>query len=250
MYGALIYALVLFAVLGIIALIRWAVRSSRTASTLSQNQHHLALLATPFALGEGERMTRSFLGRNLGAMRQLAKGGTTEDNYPGSFPLVYATNERIVILMSNNDQPSAITGIYPAAQPNLRRRIGEQFGDDQGRFVSSVSLRWDTLTDVVTNGTRVALAWTDREGDGTVYLTLSNLAETPALVDTCVGAVRAVRTAAGTAAANGTVLTMGATSYYSFEGAQVTCADCGSTITPGDRFCTGCGAPVQKLETA
>jgi hypothetical protein len=244
----IIVAVVVIVILLIVAGIRSAIRRSNSASELSQFRHHLAAIRTPFALETDEQVVFSLLAHDLGAVRGFPDGSSTEDKYPACFPLVYLTNLRFVILMSTTDKPTAITGTYPANLVNLHQRIGEQFSNERGGFVSSASCRWESVSSVVVSAGSVGFGWTDREGVGAVIVELMENAET--FVQTAVQCITdarrtlAIEPAEATGALDSTGLT------YTFDDAAVICASCGARIDRAERFCTGCGGAVRRMENA
>jgi hypothetical protein len=244
----ILYAVVIIVILLIVAGIRAAIRRSNSASELSQFRHHLAAIRTPFALEPDERVVSSTLAHDLGAVRGFPDGSSTEDKYPACFPLVYLTNLRFVVLMSTTDKPTAITGTYPANLVNLRQRIGEQFSNERGGFVSSASCRWESVSSVIVSAGSVGFGWTDREGVGAVIIQLMENAES--FVQTALQCITDARRALeiDPAEATGELDSTGLT--YTFENAAVICASCGARIEPTERFCTGCGGTVRRMENA
>ncbi len=248
------YLLIAVVALAIALLIRFvivpALRRSSAASDLSLYRHHLAGLQPPFVLTDGERVVLSLVARDLGAVRNLASDSTTQDAFPASFPLVFCTSQRLVVLMSTTDRPTAITGTYPARQPNLRERIGEQFDESNGRFVSSASWRWETIGMMVAEGREVGLSWTDREGVGIALLGFVDATDLGHFVTESIGLIGACRGRAGISPSAPASSTEGAQTTYTFEHPLVTCATCSTPIADSDRFCTGCGAVVARMEHA
>jgi hypothetical protein len=244
----IIYAVVLIVILLIVAGIRSAVRRSNSASELSRFRHHLAAIRTPFALAPDERVVASALAHDLGAVRGFPDGSSTEDKYPACFPLIYLTNLRFVVLMSTTDKPTAITGTYPADLVDLHRRIGEQFSNERGGFVSSASCRWESVSSIVVSQGTVGFGWTDREGVGAVIVELMENAES--FVQTAVQCITDARRALAIepAEAAGALDSTGLT--YTFDNAAVICASCGTRIDNIDQFCTGCGGAVRRMENA
>jgi hypothetical protein len=240
----IIYAAVIIVILLIVAGIRVAISRSNSASELSQFRHHLASIRTPFTLGSNERIVLSLLARDLGAIRAFPDGSSTDDKYPACFPLVYVTNLRLVILMSTTDKPTAITGSYPANLVNLRQRIGGQFSDESGGFVSSASVRWESVSSVIVSEGSVGFGWTDQQGVGAVIIQLMENAES--FVQTTVRSIVDARQALAIDPAEATVAVDSTGLTYSFEHAAVICSSCGTRINGTDRFCTGCGGPVRR----
>ena len=248
------YLIITVVMLGIALLIRFvirpAVRSARAAADLSQFQHHLAALATPFALTARETVTLSFVARDLGAIRNVAGESPTEDSYPASFPLVFATSERLVVLMSTTDHPTAISGIYPARQPNLRFRIGEQFDGATGGSVSSASWRWETVGMVVAEEREVGLSWTDGQGVGVVLLSFMDTSDQSRFVMQATAAIRGCRASSVLLPADPETTVEGAQTTFTFDKPMIICSRCSTAVADGERFCTGCGARVARMEDA
>jgi hypothetical protein len=243
-----IYGVIVIVILLIVAGIRSAIRRSNSASELSQFQHHLAAIRTPFDLASDERVLSSVLAHDLGAIRGFPDGSSTVDEYPACFPLVYLTNLRFVVLMSTTDKPTAITGTYPANLVNLRQRIGEQFSTERGGFVSSASCRWESVNSIIVSAGSVGFGWTDREGVGAVIVELMENAEN--FVQTAAQCITDARTALAIIPAEATVDLDSTGLTYSFDNAAVICGSCGARIEPTERFCTGCGGAVSRMENA
>lgn len=247
------YILISIGLLGIALLIRFvirpAVRNANAASDRSRFHNYVATMPIPFGLLPDERVTASVLIQELGAIRKVSGQSETQDTYPGSFPLVYSTSKRLAVLMATNDQPTSIVGRYPAAQPNLHFRIGEQFGTGS-RTVSSSSWRWETIGMIVAEGNQVGLTWTDREGVGVVLLGFLGEGDAVTFANQALSLIDACRTSAGMAPATSKLTPQGAQSSVTFDNPVVMCASCGSTIVDGDRFCVGCGAGVARREHA
>jgi hypothetical protein len=249
-----VYVIVSIVVLAIVLLIRLviqpALKRSSNASDLSRYQHHLSGLRPPFALHSGETVIASLVARDLGAVRGVTGESPTEDAFPASFPLVYCTSERLVVLMSTTDQPTAITGTYPAHQPNLHHRIGEQFGESNGRYVSSASWRWAQFGMVVADDREVGLSWSDREGAAVVMIGFVEAGDLARFVNHATALVQEDRIRAVATPGEAHVVTDGTETTFTFEGPLVICATCSTTLADGDRYCTGCGAPVARKELA
>jgi hypothetical protein len=225
-----------------------ALRRSSAASNLSLFQHHLAGLQPPFALNPDETVLLAQVGRDLGAVRSVVSESPTEDSYPGCFPLVYCSSQRLVVLMSTTDRPTAITGVYPVRQPDLHQRIGEQFEGSNGRFVSSASWRWETIGMVVAEDSEVGLSWTDRDGVAAVLLSFVNPSDRIRFVDQAIALIRERRSQLTLVPEDPETVAEGAQTTFTFANALVTCSTCSTSIATGDRYCTGCGAPVTRME--
>jgi hypothetical protein len=243
-----IYGVIVIVILLIVAGIRAAVRRSNSATDLSQFRHHLAAIRTPFDLGPDERVVTSVLAHDLGAIRGFPDGSSTVDEYPACFPLVYLTNLRFVVLMSTTDKPTAITGTYPASLVNLHQRIGEQFSTERGGFVSSASCRWESVNSIIVSSGSVGFGWTDREGVGAVIVELMENAES--FVRTAAQCIADARHALAIDPAEATVALDSTGLTYTFDDAAVICATCGTRIERTERFCTGCGGAVRRMENA
>jgi hypothetical protein len=246
----LIPVIVLVVVLFIRLVIQPAMRRSGAASDLSMFQHHLANLQPPFTRNPGETVALSFVARDLGAVRSIVGESPTEDSFPGSFPLVFCTSQRLIVLMSTTDRPTAITGTYPARQPNLHHRIGEQFDGATSRIVSSASWRWETIGMVVAEDRSVGLSWQDREGAAVVLLAFIDVDEKNRFVDQAAALIEVCRRDASLSPAGAEIETEGDQTTFTFADPLVTCSSCDTTIVAVDRFCTGCGAPVTRMENA
>jgi hypothetical protein len=247
----LIFFVILF---GIALLIRLvivpAMRRSSSATDLATYRHHLASLQPPFPLGTGETVIQSQVARDLGAIRNVVGESPTEDAFPASFPFVYCTSDRLVVLMSTTDRPTAITGTYPARQPDLRHRIGEQFDDSNGRFVSSTSWLWESVGIVVAKDCNAGLAWMDGEGVGVVMLAFPEVAEQGRFVNQAVALIQSRRRRAALTPEPPEVETEDGQATFTFTDPLVACSKCSTPIVTGDRFCTGCGAPIARMEHA
>lgn len=248
------YLIILFVFVAVGLLIRLvirpALRRSSAASDLSLFRNHLAGLQPPFALNVCETVALSLVARDLGAIRNIVGESPTEDAFPGAFPLVFCTSDRLVVLMSTTDRPTAITGTYPAREPNLHERIGEQFDDANGRFVSSASWRWESIGMIVAEDRNVGLSWTDREGVGVVLLAFTDVSEQGRFVNQAVTLTESCRRRAALSPEGPQIDTEFGQTTFSYKDPLVTCSSCSTRIVAGDRFCTGCGAPVGRMEHA
>jgi hypothetical protein len=249
-----VYGIALVAILGIILLIRLvivpAAKRSNAASTVSLYRQHLAAVATPFAVSEGETVIAKYICRDLGAVRAAVGSSQIADSYPASFPLAFSTSRRLVVLMSTSDRPSDITGSYPALPPNLNNRIGGQGEAAAGGPVSSAGWEWAAFEYIVMHGEEVALGWTDREGIGALLLTFLNPPDAQGFMRVAVELIVSARTASSiTPALPSRLDAPDGSVTHSFEGALVICATCSTAIAADDRFCIGCGAPVSRLES-
>jgi hypothetical protein len=233
----------------VIGVIVRAVRASNRRAEMAGFQNYASTAAPAFPLQPGETVTLSVAARDLGAARRL-EGDAITDEYPGSFPLVSCTSLRLVIQMSVTDRTTDLDGSHPPKRPDLRHRIGEQFvGSD--RRVSSCEWPWETISSMMAEGDTAALLWESQLGSGAAMLTFNSVADQARFVTVAVAAISASRTRHGLLPADPTrTVDDSAGTEYSFPGAQVTCSDCNATILPEDRFCTGCGEHVFRLEPA
>lgn len=141
-----------------------------------------------------------------------------------------------------------IIGPYPVEQPNLHAPIGEQFGEVGGRSISSCGWQWETIGTTVAEHDQVGMTWTDREGVGIVLLGFLNPADTSTFIERATSLVDQGRVAIGIVPAEHARSLDGGQISIRFEKPVVACWTCSTTITQGDSFCVGCGAPVARRE--
>jgi hypothetical protein len=234
----------------VIGVIVRAVRASNRRAETAGFQSYATTAKPAFPLQPGEAITLSVAARDLGAARRLA-GDAITDEYPGSFPLVSCTSTRLVIQMSVTDRTTDLVGTYPPKRPDLRHRIGEQFAGADRR-VSSCEWPWQTISSIVAEGDTVALLWGSQLGSGAAMLTFNSVGDQARFLTVAVAAIAASRTRADIVPPEPTrtVDDGSSSSEFDFPGAQIFCSDCGTVILTEDRFCTGCGERVFRLEPA
>lgn len=234
-----------------IGLIVRGVRAANRRQELAGFQEYASVAAPAFPLQAGETVELAIAARDLRAARRL-EDDAISDEYPASFPLVVCTANRLVVQMSVTDKTTDLSGSFPPRRPDLRRRIGEQFiGAD--RTVSSCEWPWETIGSLLADGDTAGLVWESERGSGAVMLTFMSPADQARFVSAALTAITSARTRVGLLPAEA-VRTQdgdsGTGSDYAFPGAHVLCADCGTLISPEDRFCTGCGIRVFRLAEA
>jgi len=240
--------LIVCVVILLIGLIVRGVRASNRRQEVAGFQEYASSGHVSFPLMAGERVDLTVAARDLRAARRLEDDAIT-DEYPASFPLVTCTSTRLVVQMSVTDKTTDLTGSFPPRRPDLRRRIGEQFlGAD--RSVSSCEWPWETISSVVAEADTCGLVWDSERGSGAVMLSFMSPSDQTRFVTSAVAAIASARTRVGLLPAAADRTQDGGRSDFEFPGAQVDCADCGAVVAREDRFCTGCGIRVVRLEGA
>ena len=239
--------LIVCAVIVVIGLVVRGVRAANRRQQVAGYEEYARSAAPAFPIAEGENVLLSLAARDLGAARRL-ENDAIRDDYPGSFPLVVCTDTRLVVQMSVTDRTTDLAGSYPPRRPDLSHRIGEQFSGADRR-VSSCYWPWETIDSIVSDSSSAGLTWTDERGAGAVMLGFLTPADQQRFLACALSAVTAARTRLGMLPASA-VRTVDGSVTDTFAGARVECSACGAVIDSGDRFCTGCGAHIVRLEAA
>ncbi len=232
----------------VISLIIRGVRAANRRQEIAGFQSYAGAAVPTFPLEVGESIIISLAARDLGAVRRV-EDDAIKDDYPSSFPLVACTSARLVVQMSVTDRTTDLAGSFPPKVVDLRRRIGEQFAGTDHR-VSSCAWPWQSISSVVAEGDTAALIWENERGSGAVLLTFMSLQDQGQFVSTALAAIAAARARIGFEPAQPSHTADGTSHDYSFPSAQTICSDCGTVIDPAERFCTGCGIRVFRLEAA
>jgi hypothetical protein len=240
----LIVCIIVIVISGIIR----GVRAANRRQEIAGFQSYAGTAVPTFPLEVGESIVTSLAARDLGAVRRI-EGDAIKDDYPSSFPLVACTSARLVIQMSVTDRTTDLSGSFPPRRVDLRRRIGEQFSGTDHR-ISSCAWPWQSISWVVAEGDTSALLWENERGSGAVLLTFMTLQGQSQFVSTALAAISAARSRLGFEPAQPSHTADGTSHDYSFRSAQTICSDCGTVIDPVERFCTGCGIRVFRLEAA
>jgi hypothetical protein len=223
----------------VIGVIVRGVRASNRRQQIVGYQSYASTASPAFPLDSGETIITTIAARDLGAMRRI-EDDAIKDDYPSSFPLVACTSTRLVIQMSVTDRTTDLAGSFAARRVDLRRRIGEQFGDADQR-VSSCEWPWQSIASIIAEGNAAALLWESERGSGAVMLTFMNEQDQGSFVSTAVAVITATRSKLGLMPADPSHTIDGGSNDYSFTDAQTICSDC---------FCVGCGVRVYRLEAA
>jgi hypothetical protein len=235
--------LIVCVVVLVIGLIIRGVQAANRRAEVAGFQSFAGSASSSFPFEPGENIELALVARDMGAMRRL-QDDAVKDDYPSSFPLVSCTSFRLVVQMSVTDRTTDLVGSFPPIRTDLRRRIGDQFGSD--RQVSSCSWRWEMFSSVLTAGETVGLIWTNERGVGTLALTFLAPTDRSRFISAALNAISAARSRAGLIPIEPAIDAAGPD--YLFADARVICSDCGAVINAEDRFCTGCGVLVTRLE--
>jgi hypothetical protein len=231
-----------------ISLIVRGVRAANRRQEIAGFQSYASTAVPTFPLEPGESIITTIAARDLGAMRRV-QSDAIKDDYPSSYPLVTCTSARLVVQMAVTDRTTDLAGSFPPGRVDLRRRIGEQFGGTDRR-VSSCQWSWQSISWVIAESDTAALLWECERGSGAVTLTFNNQQDQSQFISTSLGAISAARTRLGLLPVEPGHTTDGTSHDFSFPNAQTICSDCGTVIDPAERFCTGCGIRVFRLEAA
>lgn len=232
----------------VIGLIIRGIRGANRRQQIAGFQSYASTAAPTFPLAPGETILATFAARDLGAVRHI-EDDAIKDDYPSSFPLVACTSARLVVQMSVSDRTTDLAGSFPATRVDLRFRIGEQFTGTDHR-VSSCEWPWQSISSIVAESNAAGLLWNNEHGTGAVMLTFLTPQDQSQFLTAALDVISAVRTRFGLVPAQPTRTIDGNSTDYSFADAQMICSDCGTVIEPAERFCTGCGVRVFRLEAA
>lgn len=216
-------------------------RSQRQAAILAA-QVEVSISAPPFALAEGERVLATCVSSGLSAMRISSTSGVTEDQYLASLPLVFVTSRRLVVLMATNDDPRGIRGPLIPVTISPDRRVGEMFPAGGPGDVSAVEIEWSAVWEFSVTDPTITFSW-EVGGPGTITIAIRDHAERTTFEGAVAGALRDDRIRRGLPSEPRVNREPDAVSY-DYQPPTGRCGNCG-TPSVSDRFCTGCGAPLE-----